>query len=442
MGEQIGSGLTPNDLLRYVLAFGSWLQNEGLEGGSVVIGRDARQSGVWCSQLCSAALQSMGFHILDTGLSTTPSTQMETLHTEAVGGIIVTASHNPIEWNAIKLLNHKGESLDSRATDQLQQLARQEDVCFADYHHQGSYKLEYGAMQRHVDAILSLPIVDGAAVRSRKWRIAIDAVNSTGALVLIPLLKTMGVKVVTMNAAPTGLFAHPPEPLPEHLSELCSVVRDQKLDLGLAVDPDVDRLAIIDEHGNPFGEEYTLVSVADYVLSRSPGPCVSNASSSRALELIAAQHNVPYHRSSVGEVHVVEKMKKVDAVIGGEGNGGVIYPTLHAGRDAVLGTALFLSHLARKEVSASALRSSYPSYHMGKYKLPLPSQDKIESILKRLSTLYADRPIDYVDGLRIDFEDGWAHLRPSNTEPILRLYVEAETNSRVEAIYEEIRTQV
>ena len=442
LGTRSGEGLTPNDVLRYVVAFGAWLQSEGKEGGAVVIGRDARRSGIWCSQLTAATLQAMGFLVLDTGLSTTPSTQMEVLNTEAVGGIIVTASHNPIEWNALKLLNHEGECLNSRAAHQIQELAHESDVCFADYRHQGNYERVYDAMHRHVDAVLALPLVDTEAVRKQKWRVAIDATNSTGGMVLKPLLKAMGIEVTSLNATPTGLFVHPPEPLPEHLGELSECVIEQKMDLGLAVDPDVDRLAVIDERGAAFGEEYTLVAVADYVLEHTPGACVSNASSSRALQEVAARHNVSYSRSAVGEAYVVEEMRRVGAVIGGEGNGGVIYPTLHAGRDAVLAAALFLSHLAQRSVPASELRRSYPSYHMGKYRFPLSDRDKVDAILGRVSASYTDQQTDRIDGLRIDFEDGWAHLRPSNTEPILRLYIEAETSERLTSIYEAIQKQV
>ena len=438
LGGPVGEGLTPVDVLRYVLAFGAWLQKEGHNKGPIILGRDARQSGVWCSHLSGATLQAMGFDILDTGLSTTPTTQMEVLHSTAVGGIMLTASHNPIEWNALKLINHKGECLSSVASQEIEALAHQEVARFSDHRHQGSYRPHTGAIDRHIQAILQLPLIDKEAIRKRGFKVALDAVNSTGGLAIIPLLEALGVEVEAIHAEPTGVFSRPAEPLVEYLGALCSCVVVKKLDLGLAVDPDVDRLAIVNERGEPLGEEYTLVAVADYVLSRDGGPCVSNLSSSRALEEVAKGYGAPYYRSAVGEVHVVEKMRQVGATIGGEGNGGVIYPSLHAGRDALLGVAFLLSHLARRGGSLSALHDLYPTYFMGKYKISLPQAEKAEALLQGLSQSLKQWPQDRSDGLRIDRKDNWIHLRASKTEPVLRIHIEAAQQKQVLAIHEEV----
>ena len=425
LGGRPGEGLTPVDVLRFSAAFGNWLKTER-KSRAVIIGRDARPSGLWCTQITAATLQAMGFEVLDLGLSTTPTVQMEILATKAVGGIMISASHNASEWNALKLLNADGEFASPPTTQAIVEKAGTK-VCYADLSAQGSYQLQRGGIERHIKAILSLPLVDKSAIKKRRLRIAVDAVNSTGGISLIPLLEALGVKEITkLNCEPTGHFSHNPEPLPENISQLCSCVREKGLDLGLAVDPDVDRLAIVTEEGEPFGEEYTLVAVADYVLSRQPGPCVSNLSSSRALQDIAARYGQPYYSTAVGEVYVVERMRDCGAVIGGEGNGGVIYPELHAGRDALLAAALFLSLLCRRSGSSSSLRSTYPSYYMKKCRIALPKSTDIGQLLKKVSQKYSRQPQQSEDGLRINFPTKWVHLRPSNTEPILRIYTEGK----------------
>lgn len=435
LGGKPGEGFTPWDVLRYTAALGTYLQKIGHRGQTIVLGRDARPSGGWAAQLVGATLQAMGFRVLDTGLSTTPTTQMEVLSAQAAGGIMLSASHNPSEWNALKLFNSQGEFIAPAVAAEIANLATTQDFFFADHQEQGSAQLQAGAIDRHIAAILALSLVDGDAIRAKKFRVALDAVNSTGGLALIPLLEALGVaEIVPLHCEATGIFAHPPEPLPEHLSELCTCVKEKNLDLGIAVDPDVDRLALVAENGIPFGEEYTLVSVADYVLQRTPGPCVSNLSSSRALQDVAAWHRQPYYAAAVGEIHVVQKMRATEAVIGGEGNGGVIYPTLHAGRDALVGAALFLSHLAHWKGRASALRAKYPSYYMRKSKIALPRPAAVSDLLQKIGQKYAQQPQQHVDGLRIDFPKAWIHVRPSNTEPILRLHTEAANEEEAQAL--------
>ena len=435
IGGRPRESLTPQDIVQYTAAYGMWLQQRGFARGKIVLGRDARLSGKIFLQITASTLQAMGFSVCDIDLSTTPTTQMCVLHLQAAGGIVITASHNPIEWNALKLLNQKGEYISPKDAEEIQEIVKQEAFSFASYDQTGDYTQDTCAMTRHIDAILRLPLVDTEAIREKKFRVALDAVNSTGGLALIPLLEKLGVKeIVPLYCQPTGVFPHTPEPLPEHLQDIMTCVQEKRLDLGFVVDPDVDRLAIITEKGHPFGEEYTLVAVADYVWAYERGSAVSNLSSSRALSDLATQQHQPYESSAVGEIHVVEKMKACGAVIGGEGNGGVIYPKLHYGRDALVGAALFLSHLAHKSCSVSELRTSYPSYEMVKSKVSLQAEVNISSLMSHLSMQYKAYPQQRIDGLRIDFRQSWLHIRPSNTEPVLRLYSEAPSQEEAQRL--------
>ncbi len=431
IGGAPGSNLTPVDILKFTLAFGEWVKKEsGI--AKVVIGRDARISGPMVNHIVVGALQSIGIDVVDLGLSTTPTVELAVVEEKAGGGIIITASHNPKQWNALKLLNAAGEFLSSAAGEEVLQIAEIGLPEFAEVNALGKHTFVTNYIDRHIEQILKLKLVDVKAIKERKFKIVIDCVNSTGGIAVPKLLKALGVEEVEeLYTEPNGLFPHGPEPLPENLSELAMTVKKKKADLGISVDPDVDRLALVCEDGNMFGEEYTLVAVADYVLGHKKGNAVSNLSSTRALRDVTEKKGGVYHASAVGEVNVVEKMKEVKAVIGGEGNGGVIYPELHYGRDALVGIALFLSHLAKTGKTASLLRSSYPGYFIAKKKIDLDASVDIDQLFAEVQKKYKKYPINTIDGIKIEFDTDWVHLRRSNTEPIIRIY--AESNSETTA---------
>ncbi|MBK7682617.1 MAG: phosphoglucosamine mutase [Bacteroidetes bacterium] len=429
IGGKAGDGLSPFDVLKFTSAYGAWIQKAHPSVKcKVVIGRDARISGQMVSGLVSSTLMSLGIDVIDTGLSTTPTVEMAVPFHHAQGGIILTASHNPKQWNALKLLNHKGEFISADDGAEVLHIAENGNVEFADVNSLGKLTTDQLAIARHIDAILGLPMVDRKAIKAAKFIVAIDCVNSTGGIALPPLLKALGVEqVIELYCMPDGNFPHNPEPLPEHLTEISKVVVKSKAHLGLVVDPDVDRLAIVSEDGEMFGEEYTLVAVADYVLQHKKGNTVSNLSSTRALRDVTEKHGGTYAASAVGEVNVVEKMKATNAVIGGEGNGGVILPELHYGRDALAGIALFLSHLAKSGKSCSMLRSSYPGYFISKNKIELTPDVNVDLILENIIEKYKNHPVNTIDGVKIEFDKEWVHLRRSNTEPIIRIYSESQS---------------
>jgi len=423
----VGTGLTPAEIMKFTAAYVHLTRAQtGQRRPRIVIGRDARTTGEMVSKIVAGTLMACGADVTDTGLATTPTVELAVISEGADGGIILTASHNPAQWNALKLLNSKGEFLSVAEGEELLRIAGQQDLFeFMDHTRIGKYNRNQHHLREHIDKIIALPLVDVDAIRKRNFKIAFDAVNSVGAIALPELLKALGVSdIVPVNAVPDGLFPHNPEPLPEHLGEISRVVPETRSDAGFVVDPDVDRLAIISEDGRFFGEEYTLVAVADYVLKNLPGNTVSNLSSTRALKDVTEQYGGRYFASAVGEVNVVEKMKSCNAVIGGEGNGGVIFPALHYGRDALVGIALFLTHLAKSEMKCSDLRRKYPDYAISKNKIDLKPGVDLNSLFSAVKSLYAGRPINDTDGVRIDLEDGWIHLRPSNTEPVIRIYAE------------------
>ena len=426
IGGNPGDNLTPIDAVKFAAAYGTWLKNQASKDSyKVIIGRDARISGQMISQLVCSTLQGLGINVIDLGLSTTPTVEVMVTHLEADGGIILTASHNPKQWNALKLLNAKGEFVSSEDGAQILATVDADDYMFAEVDDLGTYETFEGAIDLHIEKILALPLVNVEAIKAKKFKVAIDAVNSTGGISIPNLLDKLGVDYIKMYCEPNGHFPHNPEPLKEHLGDICAKVIEEKADFGIVVDPDVDRLAIIDEKGNMFGEEYTLVAVADYVLSKTPSATVSNLSSSRALRDIATKYDQNYSPSAVGEVNVVIEMKETGALIGGEGNGGIIYPELHYGRDSLVGIALFLSHLAEQDISVSDLRASYPAYFMAKKKIELTPEIDVDHLLVKVQELYKDEQINTVDGVKIDFETEWVHLRKSNTEPIIRIYTES-----------------
>ena len=442
IGGRVGEGLTPLDAVALLAAFGAWV-NEQSDEQRVVIGRDARPSGPIISQLASSTLQSMGLEVIDLGLATTPTTALATAQLQAGGGIVITASHNPAQWNALKLLNHQGELLSEVEASAVFALAAQRNYSFAGVSQLGDYRCEKDYLQEHIAQILALPLVDVAAIRNSRFKIAVDAVNSVGGIAVPQLLQALGVAhVAPLYCEPNGKFPHDPEPLPDHLQALIKTVKSGDYDLGLAVDPDVDRLVIIDENGVPWGEEYTLVAAADYVLRHTPGNTVSNLSSSSALRDLTARYHGNHASSPVGEAHVVAKMKATNAVIGGEGNGGVIYPSLHYGRDALVGIALILSHLARTSKSASALRADYPDYALVKQKIQLPAGTKPAMLLDNIQQQYSAYPTNTEDGVKVMIEDGWIHLRQSNTEPIVRLYAEAPTMAQAQRLANEVLQKI
>lgn len=428
IGGKINDNLTPIDTVKFAAAYGTWIKSKfNKENYTVIIGRDARISGQMISQLVSSTLIGLGIDVIDLGLSTTPTVEIMVTHLNVDGGIILTASHNPKQWNALKLLNEKGEFVSAEDGAEILKLAEKEDFNFAEIDNLGRYKENHEGIDIHIQKILELPLVNVEAIAQSKFKVVIDAVNSTGGLAIPPLLDKLGVEYVKLYCEPNGHFPHNPEPLKEHLTDISKLVVEENADFGIVVDPDVDRLAIICEDGEMFGEEYTLVAVADYVLKKTPSPTVSNLSSSRALKDITTLYNQKYFASAVGEVNVVTKMKEVGAKIGGEGNGGIIYPELHYGRDSLVGIALFLSYLAEKNIKVSELKSSYPSYFMGKMKIELTPEIDVDNLLNQIQEKYKNEEISTVDGLKIDFENEWVHLRKSNTEPIIRIYTEAST---------------
>jgi phosphomannomutase len=426
IGGLPGDNLTPQDIVECTAAFGQWILNT-TQNAKIVIGRDGRISGEIVSALVTNTLRAMGISVIDLGLSTTPTVEIAVPLEKAGGGIILTASHNPKEWNALKLLNKKGEFISAKDGAEVLGLVEEKRIVYARVEALGSYRADDSYIQKHIQQILALQLVDIEAVKARNFKIVVDAVNSTGALSVPPLLEALGCQCVLINGTVDGEFSHNPEPLKEHLSQLSMEVRLQKAQLGIAVDPDVDRLVFMCEDGELFGEEYTLVAVADYVLSKRPGNTVSNLSSTRALADVTQKYGGEYFAAAVGEVNVVTKMKAVKAVIGGEGNGGVILPELHYGRDALVGIALFLSHLARSGKQISTLRKTYPDYQMAKSKLDRSPDIDLDKIFTALKEKYHREKINSEDGLKIDFEDGWVHLRPSNTEPIIRVYSESHS---------------
>jgi len=430
IGGKSGDALTPIDVVKFAAAYGTWLRRTNPQNLKVVIGRDARLSGEMVSRLVAGTLQGVGLNVIDLGLSTTPTVEIAVTAEEAAGGIILTASHNPIQWNALKLLNHEGEFISEEEGTEILRIADEEDFLFPDVKKLGSYKSDDTYLQKHIDHILSLSLVDVEAIKAANFKIVVDAVNSTGGIVVPMLLEALGVEtknIKKLHCEPTGNFAHNPEPLPEHLRDISKELKDGAFNLGIVVDPDVDRLALICEDGSPFGEEYTLVAVADYVLKNTPGNTVSNLSSTAALKDVTLKAGVEYFASAVGEVNVVTTMKANNAIIGGEGNGGVIYPESHYGRDALVGIALFLTHLAKFGKTASVLRKSYPSYYISKNKIELTPDINVDNILSRIQTKYSKQPLSTIDGVRIEFNREWVHLRKSNTEPIIRIYSESET---------------
>ncbi len=447
IGGKVDENLTPLDVVKFTAAFGTWLQNiNNKKNLTIVIGRDARISGEMANSLACATLQGLGINVIDLGLSTTPTVEVMVPELKADGGIILTASHNPKEWNALKLLNEKGEFINSENGTEVLQIAEKEAFNFAEVDDLGSYETNEDAFDIHIQKILDLPMVDAEAIKSKNYKIVLDAVNSTGGIAIPMLLDKLGCETIKLYCEPNGQFPHNPEPLKEHLGDICELMKTEKADLGIVVDPDVDRLALVDENGDLFGEEYTLVAVADYLLKNKKGVAISNLSSSRALRDVANSHDSTYFASAVGEVNVVNLMKEKNAVIGGEGNGGIIYPDLHYGRDSLVGVALFLTHLAKENKTVSELRATYPSYFMGKKKIQLTPEIDVDSLLKKMEKEYANEEISTIDGVKIDFEKNWVHLRKSNTEPIIRIYTEAfsqeEADDLGDKMIEKIRSLI
>lgn len=435
IGGKVGDNLTPVDAVKFASAYGTFLKNNiQKEKLKVVIGRDARISGPMIHNLVVNTLIGLGIDVIDLGLSTTPTVEVAVPLEEADGGIILTASHNPKQWNALKLLNAKGEFLSGADGAKILEIAEAEAFNFSDVDSLGEVTTNDAYMDIHIDEVLQLPLVDAEAVAKRKFKVVVDGVNSSGGIIIPKLLEQMGVECVKLYCEPNGHFPHNPEPLKEHLGDICKLVLEEKADFGIVVDPDVDRLAFISNDGEMFGEEYTLVACADYVLSKTPGNTVSNMSSSRALRDITQKHGGSYQASAVGEVNVVEMMKSTNAVIGGEGNGGIIYPELHYGRDSLVGVALFLTHLASLDMSVAELRASYPQYFMSKNKIELTPQIDVDAILAAMTEKYKSENISTIDGVKIDFASEWVHLRKSNTEPIIRIYTEAPTQEKADAL--------
>ena len=443
IGGAQGENLTPIDAVMYGAAYGTWVKKQiEKESYRVVVGRDARLSGNMIQQLVINTLVGLGIDVINLDLSTTPTVEMAVVMEKADGGIILTASHNPKQWNALKLLNAKGEFLDAAAGQEILDIAQGANMLFATVDNLGKVTRNDAYIDLHIDEILALDLVNVKAIKAANFKVVVDAVNSTGGIAIPLLLEALGVHPVKLFCTPNGEFPHNPEPLKEHLGDLMHEVVSQGADFGIVVDPDVDRLAFVDEKGEMFGEEYTLVAVADYVLTHRPGNTVSNMSSSRALRDITNKHKGSYTASAVGEVNVVQMMKDTDAVIGGEGNGGVIYPELHYGRDSLVGVALFLSHLAEQKMTVSALRASYPSYYMSKQKIALTPQIDVDAILEKMADTYKAEEITTIDGVKIDFESNWVHLRKSNTEPIIRIYTEAVSQIKADELANDIISEI
>ena len=435
IGGKTGDNLTPVDAVKFASAYGTWLKNNSdKQKLTVVIGRDARISGPMIHNLVANTLIGLGINVIDLGLSTTPTVEIAVPMEGADGGIILTASHNPKQWNALKLLNEKGEFLSGDNGAIILEIADNEAFNFADVDNLGEIFSNDAYMDIHIDEVLDLPLVDADAVRAAGFKVVVDGVNSSGGVIIPKLLEQMGVEVVKLYCEPNGHFPHNPEPLKEHLGDICRLVVEEKAHLGIVVDPDVDRLAFISNDGEMFGEEYTLVACADYVLSKTPGNTVSNMSSSRALRDITQKYGGTYEASAVGEVNVVDLMKKNNAIIGGEGNGGIIYPELHYGRDSLVGVALFLTYLAGQTKTVAELRASYPQYYMSKNKIELTPQINVDAILEAMAGKYSNEDISVIDGVKIDFANEWVHLRKSNTEPIIRIYTEAQTQQKADEL--------
>jgi len=444
IGGSPGEGLTPIDTVQFSSAYASWLIAEsGKDQPTVILGRDARISGPMVEQLVTATLSAMGVHTIQLGLATTPTVEVAVTELNADGGIILTASHNPAQWNALKLLNGKGEFLSAKDGESILKKARSNDYTYADVRSLGKIKPLAGMDVKHIEQVVNMDLVDVSKIKSKKFRVAIDCVNSVGGIVLPQLLNSLGVDdVIELYCEPTGDFPHNPEPLPEHLTEISKTMIRERADVGFVVDPDVDRLAIVCEDGTMFGEEYTLVAVSDYILSKTPGNTASNLSSTRALRDITEGYDQSYFPSAVGEVNVVDVMKAQECVIGGEGNGGIIYPGLHYGRDALVGIALFLTHLAESGLSCSELRKCYPDYFISKNKITLPEGADADQLLAAFEKEYAHMEVNTVDGVKVDMPEGWVHLRKSNTEPIIRLYAEANSPEEAERIALEAKKSI
>jgi phosphomannomutase len=434
IGGKPGENLSPLDIVKFTSAFAEWL-SQNSSNKKVIIGRDGRISGKMVSSIVANTLISLGFDVIDLELSTTPTVEIAVKEEKAAGGIILTASHNPKEWNALKLLNQDGEFINAEEGETILILAEKENFNFVAVDKLGSYKTDSTYLEKHINAVLNYPLVDVAAIKKCNFKIVVDAINSTGAIFVPAMLKALGVKeVIVLNEEVDGKFAHNPEPLPQHLTTLSSEVKKHSADMGIAVDPDVDRLCFVCEDGSMFGEEYTLVAVADYILSKKKGNTVSNMSSTKALKEITKKQGGEYFPSAVGEVNVVTKMKEVDAVIGGEGNGGIIVPDFHYGRDALIGIGLFLTHLANSQKSIKQLRGSYPDYFISKNKIALEKEVDVKEVFKKIKEKYKNNPINTEDGLKIEFDNDWVHLRTSNTEPIIRIYSESNFETTAENI--------
>jgi phosphomannomutase len=443
IGGKVGEGLTPLDVVKFTAAYGTWLKRKTPQNQLIVLGRDARLSGDMVSKLVAGTLQSLGLNVLDLGLSTTPTVEVAVPVEKAAGGIILTASHNPIQWNALKLLNEKGEFISGQDGEDMLKIAENEDFDFVDVKKLGSYQTDDTWLQKHIDMILALPLVDVEAIKNRDFKVIIDAVNSTGGIAVPMMLEALGVTQITkIHCEPTGHFAHNPEPLPENLMDITKTIEKGKFDLGIVVDPDVDRLCFMCEDGSPFGEEYTLVAVADYILKNVKGNSVSNLSSTRALRDVTEKAGGKYYASAVGEVNVVTLMKSSKAVIGGEGNGGIIYPELHYGRDALVGIALFLTHLAKSGKKISVMRKGYPEYYISKNKIELTPDIDVDGVLEAMKKKYAKQPINAIDGVKIEFEKEWVHLRKSNTEPIIRIYSEADSITKADNLAKKLISDI
>ncbi len=439
IGGKPGEGLSPIDVVTFAAAYGTWLKKQGHSSNSIVLGRDARISGAMVNSLVANTLIGLGWDVLDIGLSTTPTVELAVPWTQAAGGIIITASHNPAQWNALKLLNHLGEFISDADGKDLLEIAENQDFSFASVENLGQLIEDDTFLTKHIDHVLGLPWVDQASIEKANFKVLVDAVNSTGGIVVPDLLKALGVhQVDVIFGEPTGHFAHNPEPLPENLTAMIEKMKAGNYDLGIVVDPDVDRLCFISEDGTPFGEEYTLVAVAEYVLSKQAGNTVSNLSSTRALKDVTVKGGGSYFAAAVGEVNVVNQMKAQKAIIGGEGNGGVIFPESHYGRDALVGIGLFLSHLAQKGIKISELRATYPSYVMSKNKIELSADLNVDLILATVAKKYQNEHVNTIDGVKIDFSDRWVHLRKSNTEPIIRIYSEAPSEEDANALAQQI----
>ena len=442
IGGEVGGALTPLDIVRFTSSYASFIRNQYSNSNTIIIGRDARISGEMVSNIVSGTLMGCGFDVLDVGLSTTPSIEVAVQLNKSAGGIIITASHNPKQWNALKLLNANGEFLSAADGEYILTLAEKDDFTFSEVDDLGNYTFDDSFNDKHIEEVLKLDLVDVDLVKSSGFKVVVDAVNSTGGFMVPNLLEKMGVECIKLFCNPNGKFPHNPEPLPENLTEISNLVVREGADFGIVVDPDVDRLAMVCEDGTMFGEEYTLVAVADYVLSKTPGNTVSNLSSTRALSDITNKHNGSYQASAVGEVNVVEKMKATNSVIGGEGNGGVIYPEMHYGRDALIGIALFLTQLAERKISVRELRDSYPNYFISKNKIQLTPEINVDKILSDLEDKYKKEKTTNIDGLKIDFKEGWVHLRKSNTEPIIRIYAESKGEDKANSLAENMIKEI